>query len=300
MRLGILLLILVSPSATLAQSYSGYVLPDGSSSYPTISFAAHATLTCVAGVSADPVNYPPGCYVISNAGSFLVKVNGAPVTAPSAGVGTLYCQGQAYLACTLNVNNPNSPPPPHEPVPPPKPDPAAGGYYQDLGHPSPNPHKDACNPTGLSISLPQSLSAGQPTVVTITLNNLGGGFCSTTSGGHIDWGDNSPQTVLPTVQAPAGDPCAVPGTVRLGPGPYKLTHTYFMPGPFRITAWAQGDFKDNGDPGGASKGNTGSSGSWRCHQQRWMDISVTAPLAIQSSARWCQIKAVKKKCPVNP
>ncbi len=289
-------LCLVTVSVAWPQSYSGYLTPAGSGSTPTISFQAKGVLTCASGSTADAVDYPAGCYVSSSAGTFLLGI-GKNWTAPSAGNSTLFCQGQAYLACTLTVNNPNSSHP--SPPVPPKPQPTDGGYYLNLG--GPNHHPDACNIRGLSFRAPPVITAGQPASMTVSLANMGGGFCSTTSSGFVSWGDPESPNAFPQVQAPPNDACAAAGTLRLAPGPYSFTHTYYVPGPYRIFAWAQGDFKDNGDPGGHTKldlGNAGlgNSGSWRCHQQMWQDVTVIAPAAAHAAARVCQVKQQKTKC----
>lgn len=270
MLLRLTILFLTLPVSTLAQGYSGYTTVGGQTSTPLVSYAANATLTCSAAYSSNPTDYPAGCAITS----WILRL-GNTVRAPSAGTGYLFCQGQAYLSCTLTVRNPGASP---NPTPPPHstPDPYEGSGWIGLG--GPNEHRDACDGQGMGIAFLNPVPATKGVVVTFSFHNLGGGFCSTTSGGHVLWGDGTPQENFPGTVLQHDDSCAKAGTVRLSAASYQLSHNYTDVGTFTIFAHAQGDFKDNGDPGGATKfGTNGSSGSWRCIEQKYQSVSVVAP-----------------------
>jgi len=288
MRLRITLMFLTLSVSTSAQSYSGYMNVSGQGVTPLVSYKANALLRCAAAFSSDPVNYPEGCYL----NGWLLRLN-QTATAPSAGTGYLFCQGQAYLSCTLTVANPGTVNPPSPAIPPPPPDPYSGSGWQTLG--GPNDHPDACDHKAMRVDLPATITAGQVTTVTFSLNNFGGGFCSTGSGGYVDWGDGKRDN-FPASPTKADDACAKAGTVRLNPGPYKLTHAYTLVQDFSILAHAQGDFKDNGDPGGHTKGDTGNAGSWRCTAQKRQTIAVAGPVGT-TGVRLCRTKKVKGPCP---
>jgi hypothetical protein len=290
---------LVLTFSTAAQSYSGYSRPDGQTLTPLVSYKANAVLTCPAAFSSDPINYPGGCYI----NGWMLRL-GKMVTAPSAGTAYLYCQGQAYLTCTLTVRNPGSPPAPGPITPVPSNDPYQGSGWIGLG--GGNEHRDGCNRQGMKIGVPATVTAAQPVDATFSIDNFGGGFCSTTSGGYVVWGDGSKPDRFPTVSAPKNDSCAAEGTQRLGSTTFKLTHTYLSVEDTKIFATARGDFKDNGDPGGATKGDRGNSGSWRCTEQKFQGVKVVAPVATEAKAvPICRIKrrqgpCAKLKAPISP
>lgn len=206
-----LAVLLVFPLSAASQAYYGYQNSNGTGQQPNYSYEAGATLTCASGFTSSQ-SHPAGCYLTSP--TVLLSV-GKSVIAPQAGVGTLYCQGITFLSCTLVVSNPNSHPP-TQPPPPPPPDPTAGGYYRSLGGVD---HSAHCNPKGLAFSVPTPLLVNTQITLNVSLNNLGGGFCSTSSGMSVDWGDGSPVQAFPTVHPLEEDPCAPTTASRLAPPP---------------------------------------------------------------------------------
>jgi hypothetical protein len=289
MRLRLALVFLALSVSTSAQSYSGYMNLNGQGLTPLVSYKANAVLRCTAAYSSNHINYPEGCYL----NGWLLRLN-QTATAPAAGSGYLYCQGQAYLSCTLTVTNPGVVSlPPILPVP--TPDPYSGSGWTTLN--GPNDHPDACDHKAMQVDLPSTIAAGQVTTVKVAIvGNFGGGFCTTGGGGYVDWGDEK-RDYFPTIPAPANDPCATEGTARLKPGPYTRTHTYTLVQDHSLFAHAQADFKDNGDP--HTKLDLGNSGSWRCTAQKRQTISVTAPVAT-SGVHFCRTKKVKGVCPTPP
>ena len=278
--------------STVAQSYSGYVTPGGQTQTPLVSYAANARLTCSAAYSSNPTSYPAGCTI----SSWTLSLNQS-VVAPSAGTAYLYCDGQAYLSCTLSVVNPGGPTNP-APRPTPKPDPFEGSGWIGLG--GGNQHRDGCDRQGMIVGFPSTVTAAVSYQATFNTHNLGGGFCSTTSGGDVNWGDGSPTENFPGTVLAQDDACAKQGTVRLAAGPYLLSHTYTDIGTFTIFVHTQGDFKDNGDPGGHTKIDSGNSGSWRCIEQKHQTVNVVAPVPPTSTEHvLCRVKAKLASCPTS-
>ena len=335
----ILVCLFAMSHAGLSQSgsYTGNIPDNGPPFEPTFNYLQNAVFTCVVAHTSDDHLQHPWCGVFLNGFEYDLYATspgsycpgpGLPcphsVKAPNSGVGQLSCAGASYAWCTLTVQNPGAPPPNH-PVPPPptKPteQPTDGGYYLGLG--GPNQHIDGCgnSRTLLLKTANPKPQAGQP--VTVSINILrdrvhgqplfGCGFCMTTSGGGIDWGDGSPEIPMPTVSAPPKDACAPQGTQRLGSTNFFFTHTYFETGEHRIFAWVQGDFKDNGvQPSLRQKltqrggfpvwtqktligADLGSSGSWRCRAQMRLDLNIQTPTNA-TGLRICQIKKHRRKC----
>ncbi len=285
--LRVVFFVVLSLAAT-GQTYNGYMKVDGSQDNPNISFTGYfITAKCLNGFSSNPATYPPGCEIVTTVGAFLITVGSAiPLSGP--GSGYLLCQGQAYLTCTLQIFSTIDPF--HPPAPVPAPNHTQGSVHKLLGG-----HDGPCVPTELTI-VPQAATVDSvPVPFNFNAGHLGGGFCVFNSDGAVDWGDGTSSGFV-TSPVPPNDNCAPTSNHRLLDNP-TLSHTYSGPGPVKISAYMDASFKDNGDPGGASTGRGGSSGSWACHAQRW-DVFNILPSSkhLSSSDTYCRIGTKSFAC----
>ena len=255
---------------------------------PTITVPANGIVKCTAAVSADPVNYPPSCYIDGGVGPHHIAVGG-DVTLPSGGVGTLFCQGAVPLRCTLYVYPAGTPQ--RGGLPAPTQDHTSGRNYKSLGGDGP------CNLTGLTITPTSNpIEMGVPVTFVLNIPNFVGGMCIVSSDGEIDFGDGTWQH-LPSTPTKPGDLCAPFPSNRIIFSESRVTHTYRTAETVKVQGWmdAQATNKHNGS---LPRRTQDSYSNWKCRAARWDDYTIAASSIKAMNARG-MCKSEKKKVPCS-